>query len=107
MSPDRAVPLVGAGGDKVDPDIPGGHYFDLRSELVLQIFQILVNDMGTVRHTRDGDLQDGTVYFCDVIYDLCRILHNIHDQIHKSRGIVLDQAGVLPGDDNFEICLPA
>lgn len=34
-----------------------------------------------------------------------RILHNIHDQIHKGRVIVLDQAGVLPGDDNFEICL--
>ena len=45
------------------------------------------------------------MYFGDVIYDLCRILHYVHDQIHKGRVIVLDQAGILPGDDNFEICL--
>lgn len=55
--------MLAAGGDEVDPDIPGGHYLDLGSELVLQIFQILVNDMGTVRHTRDGDLQDGILVF--------------------------------------------
>ena len=56
-------------------------------------------------NTGDGNLQDRSVYLRDILYDLGRILHDVDNEIDESGIIVLDQAGVFSGNDDFKILL--
>ena len=69
------------------------------------MFQIFVYDMRPVLHICDGDLEERTVYLCDIVHNLGCVVHHIYDVIYKIRVIVLNEAGVLTGDDNVEVCL--
>ena len=61
--------------------------------------------MRSVLHICDGDLEDRTMYLCDIVHNLGCVVHHIYDVIYKIRVVVLNEAGVLTGDDNVEVCL--
>ena len=67
---------------------------------------VFINNMRTVVHITDRNLQDRTVYFTDVVDDLRRIVHDVDDMIDKGFVVVFDKAGIFPGYDDFKVALP-
>ena len=52
-------------------------------------------------HICDGKFEERSFDFCDIIDNLCRVVHHIYNVIYKSRVIAFDQAGVLAGYDDL------